>query len=104
MPGPRLNNRRVYPDANHQPNHLASRRKSEAIERQEEYNKLSLEEKIARLPPEPHAKKHRARLLAQLDQRNQPKQNGTLVPGELYMVAADTSPKTKIKKYMKGSK
>lgn len=57
------NNRVLYPDANHQPKHKASFRKLEAIERQESYDKLSIQEKIALLPPEPHAKKQRERLL-----------------------------------------
>lgn len=42
------------------------RRKS-AEKRQEEYNQLSLQEKIAKLPPEPEAKKQRTKLLAQLN-------------------------------------
>lgn len=63
MPGPKLNNNRKYPDANHQPCHLAKLRKEDALARQAEYNKLSLQEKLARLPV-PGATKQRARLEA----------------------------------------
>jgi hypothetical protein len=41
-------------------------RRNLANERQAEYDKLSLKEKIDRLPPEPFAAKQRARLLALL--------------------------------------
>lgn len=60
---PKENNNRVYPDANHQPRHLAKFRKDEALTRQAEYDKLSLQEKIARLPV-PGATKQRTRLEA----------------------------------------
>lgn len=105
MPGKKQDNRRVYPDATRQPRHLDSLRKSEAVARQEAYDKLSLDEKIARLPAEPHAAKQRARLLALKDKKAQPKQEAAVVQGELQVVGADTSPKQiKQKKYMKGSK
>ncbi len=38
-------------------------RRSEAAKRQEAYDKLSLQEKLDRLPPEPHAARQRAKLL-----------------------------------------
>lgn len=41
---------------------IRSERQARATQRQAEYNKLSLQEKLARLP-EPGAKKQRARLL-----------------------------------------
>lgn len=103
MPGPKQNNNRKYPDANHQPRHKAADRKMKAEVRQEVYNELTLEQKIAALPPEPHAKKQRARLTALLNKKSQPKQG--LERGELTMVGGDTSPKqeqSKPKKYMKG--
>jgi len=40
-------------------------RRKQAEERQAEYSSLTLQQKIERLPPEPGAKKQRARLLAQ---------------------------------------
>lgn len=105
MPGKKQDNRRVYPDATRQPRHLDSLRKSEAKERQAAYDKLSLQEKIDRLPAT-GATKQRARLQRLLEKKNQPKQEApALVPGELQVVIADTSPKTKQpKKYMKGAK
>lgn len=45
----------------------AERRKS-AEARQAEYDKLTLEQKLAKLPPEPHAAKQRAKLTARLQQ------------------------------------
>ena len=39
-------------------------RRKKAEEMQAEYDKLTLDEKLAKLPPEPGAKKQRARLLA----------------------------------------
>jgi len=66
----KTNNNKKHPDATKQPRHLSSIRQSEAKERQEAYDKLTLDEKIARLPPEPHAKKQRARLLALKNKEN----------------------------------
>jgi len=102
----KTDNRRVYPDASRQPRHLDALRKEGVRERQEAYDKLTLDEKLAKLPPEPHAAKQRARLLALKNKKAQPKQEEpALVPGELQVVIADTSPKTKTqKKYMKGAK
>lgn len=45
----------------------AERRKS-AEARQAEYDKLTLEQKLAKLPPEPHAAKQRAKLTARIQQ------------------------------------
>lgn len=105
MPGKKQDNRRVYPDATRQPRHLDRLRKEGVKERQEAYAKLTLDEKIARLPPEPHAQKQRARLLALKDKKNQPKQEVGVAPGELQVVVAETAPKQKqTKRYMKGSK
>lgn len=42
----KLNNRRIYTAANHQPRHKAQFRLQEAKERQAAYDKLSLAEKI----------------------------------------------------------
>jgi len=50
-------------------------RRKFAEERQAEYDKLSIKEKLERLPPEPGAKKQRAKLLAQLNKPNSPKKD-----------------------------
>ena len=63
MPGPKQDNNRKYPEANHQPCHLAKMRKEDSLARQVEYNKLTLQEKLDRLPIG-GAKKQRARLEA----------------------------------------
>jgi hypothetical protein len=49
---------------------IRAERRAKAEEMQEEYSKLSLDEKIARLPKD-GAVKQRARLLKQLEVRNQ---------------------------------
>lgn len=106
MPGPKQNNRRVYPDATRQPRHLDALRKKEALARQEAYDKLTLEEKIARLPPEPHAAKQRARLQTALEKRNAPKveaKKAETTPTE--EVTEQTKKQIKQqRKYMKGAK
>lgn len=43
---------------------IKAQRRKFAEEHQAEYDKLTLQQKIDRLPPEPQAKKQRARLLA----------------------------------------
>lgn len=48
-------------------------RRKFAEERQTEYDKLTLQEKIDRLPPEPHSAKQRARLLGLLETSKKPK-------------------------------
>ena len=110
MPGPKTNNNRKYPDADRQPRHVAHLRIAEAKERQEAYDKLSLEEKLAKLPPEPLCAKQRAKLLSKIEKRNQkpaPKETA-LKPGELQVVVAQTSPDQRkqdkqVRKYMKNS-
>lgn len=98
MPGPKQNNNRKYPDANHQPRQKAFDRKLRAEARQEVYNELTLEQKIAALPPEPHSKKQRARLAALLNKKTQPKQE---VKNDV-TVSGDSQEQSKPKKYMKG--
>lgn len=107
MPGPKLNNTRKFPDANRQPRQKAAERKMQAEVRQEAYSELTLEQKIAALPPEPHAKKQRARLLAALEKRNAPKpepkpevKNDAPQGAEATTVTKQNKPK----KYMKGAK
>lgn len=65
------NNVRKYPgESGPRPDH-AKLRKDEAIQRQHDYNALSIEEKIARLPIG-GAKKQLAKLTALLSKRNNP--------------------------------
>ena len=78
MPGPKQNNRRVFPDATRQPRQFDAMRKREAKERQEAYDKLSLQEKIDRLPAT-GATKQRAKLQALLDKKNQKVENEKVV-------------------------
>ena len=101
MPGPKQNNNRKYSDANHQPRHKAADRKLHAEARQEVYNELSLEQKIAALPPEPHSKKQRARLMAALEKRNKPAPAKETKEADK-MPEASESVKQQAKKYMKG--
>lgn len=105
MPGtPKQFNTHRFPDATRQPRHLDRLRKEGAKERQEAYDKLTLQQKIDRLPAT-GATKQRARLTALLEKKNQAKQEPAVTPGELQVIAAETSPKqTKQKKYMKGAK
>lgn len=103
MPGPKLNNNRRFPDANRQPNHKAAQRKLKADVRQELANELTLEQKLAKLPPEPLCAKQRARYTAQLAKRNAPKaapKNETQQPE----ATENSTEKTQTKNYMKGSK
>ncbi len=104
MPGPKQNNIRKYPDANHQPCHKAADRKMRAEVRQEFSDKLSLEEKIARLPPEPHAKRQRARYLAALEKRNQPKPEPQKAQTAPATEGTEKKHTNNQKKYMKGAK
>jgi hypothetical protein len=77
MPGPKLNNRRVFPDANHQPNHKAKFRMDEAKERQAAYDQLTIQQKLdlldTRLGKGVGAVQQRARLAQQLEDQNKPK-------------------------------
>jgi hypothetical protein len=66
----RANNSHKFVTANHQPRQKAAQRKLLAEARQEVYNELTLEQKIKMLPPEPLAKKVRAKLMAQLTKKN----------------------------------
>ncbi len=105
MPGtPKQFNTHRFPDATRQPRHLDRLRKEGAQERQEAYDKLSLEEKIARLPAEPHAAKQRARLTAALEKRSQPKAEPQTQTPPAQQSAEQPKKQNNTKKYMKGSK
>lgn len=95
------NNRHVYPNANHQPRQLANLRKQDALARQAEYDKLSLEEKIAKLPPEPYSKKQRARLLSALKEQNTLKPEATV---EVAQESFSKEDKKMVKRYMRDQK
>lgn len=77
MPGPKLNNRRIYPNANHQPMHKAKFRADEAKERQAAYDQLSLQEKVSlldtRLGKGVGATQQRARLARLMEEASRPK-------------------------------
>jgi predicted transcriptional regulator len=112
MPGtPKQFNTHKFPDATRQPRHLDRLRKEGAKEREEAYAKLTLQEKIDRLPAEPHAKKQRARLLSLLEKKKQPEQQFTAAVNEGLKDAEEgkTIPHEQVKrnlnkKYMKGAK
>jgi hypothetical protein len=106
MPGPKENNRQVYPDANHQPRQKAAERLALAQDRQKINDGLTLEQKIAKLPPEPYSKKERARLLSALAKRNAPKPEPKNETPKQETSGSETVVKEqpKPKKYMKGSK
>ena len=98
------NNRKKYPMANHQPRHKAAERIGKAQARTEFSNGLSLEQKIARLPPEPYSAKERARLLAALAKQNTPKQETTATAETVSVEALPEGlTKKQARKYMKGS-
>jgi hypothetical protein len=106
MPGtPKQFNTHKHPNANHQPRQKAADRKLHAQARQDVYNELTLEQKIAALPPEPYSKKQRARLMAALEKRNAPKPEPKAeTKNEAPQSAEATVKQSKPKKYMKGSK
>src|SRR5579863_1074584 len=74
----KLNNDRKYPGANHQPCHLAKLRKDDSIERQKEYDKMTIQQKIEKLDTKlgtgVGAVKQRARLAAALLARQEKKE------------------------------
>lgn len=90
---------------------MKTERRKRADEQQAAYETAhpTIQSKLDALPAT-GANKQRARLQALLLKKAQPKQEtvsvqGALVPGELQVVGADTSPKQKQqKKYMKGAK
>ena len=101
MPGKKADNRRVYPDANHQPRHKAKLRKQWALERQAESDKLTTQQKLDRLPPEPLCKKQRARLLALLAKPVKVVPEPVVAQGEP-VAAAPSKEEKKARKYIKG--
>lgn len=107
MPGPKTNNRQKYPQADRQPRHIAHLRAADLKERQDAYDLLTLEQKLAKLPPEPRCAKQRAKLLAKIEKRDrkpQPKEVGVKA-SELPVVAIPSAEEKKqekqARKYMK---
>jgi hypothetical protein len=78
-------------------------RRKRAEERQAEYDKLTLQEKLDRLPPEPAAKKQRAKLLKAIEdaKKPQPKVENKTTPTQQ---SSEQTAKQTQKKYMKGAK
>jgi len=86
---------------------MRQERRTRAEARQAEYDKLSLQEKLKRLPAEPAATKQRTRLISLLEKQNQPKAK----PEEQKTQTATVEPEaeqakkpSKTKKYMRESK
>lgn len=105
MPGtPKQFNTHKWPDANHQPRHKAADRKMKAEVRQELSNELTLEQKLAKLPPEPLCAKQRTRYTAQIAKRNATKAEPKNAAPQAEASESVTVVKTQTKKYMKGSK
>lgn len=77
----KTNNRRVYPNANHQPNHKAKFRQEEAKERQAAYDNFTIQQKLdlldTRLGKGVGATKQRARLTLSLQARQEKKETIT---------------------------
>ncbi len=76
---------------------IRAERRARAEERQAEYDKLTLQQKIDRLPPEPHAAKQRARLLA-LVAKQAAKVEADKVAAEAKQVAKEEKAAKKSKK------
>ena len=108
----KLNNRRVFPDANHQPNHKARFRVEEAKERQTAYDGLTVQQKLdlldTRLGKGVGATKQRTRLARLLEEQNKPKVQETKKDVAPTQSGEETKTqkgsKDQHKKYMKGSK
>jgi hypothetical protein len=96
----KLNNRRAYPEANHQPCHKAKFRVEEAKERQDYNDGLSPQQKLERLDVKLGkgigAVKQRARLLALIENKGKPKEAKAEVAP-----AVSQQPQKQVKKYMK---
>ena len=92
-------NHRLFPGIKGKRPDKAKFRREEATQRQTEYDKLSLQQKLDRLPPEPLCKKQRTRLLALIEKQNQPKEAPKPKAEE-----AVSNKQPKQKPYMKGQK
>lgn len=53
------------------------RLRKEGKERQDEYDKLTIQQKLDRLPPPPHAERQRKKLMAQLESKSKPLTKGS---------------------------
>lgn len=79
-------------------------RRKRAEERQAEYDKLSLQEKLDRLPPEPACKKQRAKLLSAIEESKKPKAKQEVKAVTTVQSSTEETTKQTQKKYMKGAK
>jgi hypothetical protein len=95
-------NHRVFPGIKGKRPDKAKFRREEAIERQAEYDKLSLQEKLDRLPPEPLCTKQRTRLLGLIEKAKQPKPVKEAPKPQAEETVNNKQPKPKT--YMKGQK
>jgi hypothetical protein len=95
-------NHRLFPGIKGRRPDKAKFRREEAVQRQTEYDKLSLQEKLDRLPPEPLCAKQRTRLLAKIEKQNQPKPVKEVPKAQAEENVSNKQPKQK--PYMKGQK
>lgn len=97
-------NRKVYVMANHQPRHKAAERIGTAQARQEHSDSLTLEQKIANLPPAPLAAKARAKYLRQLEARKA-KPVVKAIDVAVDVITAEPAEKLSksVRKYMRGN-
>lgn len=65
---------------------IREERRKRAEERQAEYDKLTLEQKIERLPPEPRAKRQRDRLMSELKKAQEVKEVVAVKPAKVKKV------------------
>ena len=70
------------------------RKRKDAQARQSEYDSLTIQQKLDRLPPPPHADRQRQKLMAQLDQKHKPL---TSIQGEITLASTEESPIPKVK-------
>lgn len=95
-------NHRLFPGIKGKRPDKAKFRRQEATERQTEYDKLSLQQKLERLPPEPLCAKQRTRLLTMIEKQNQPKPAKEALKPQAEETVSNKQPKPK--SYMKGQK
>lgn len=83
---------------------MRAERRKRAEERQAEYDKLSLQEKLDRLPPEPACKRQRAKLLKAIEDAKKPQPKAEPKNVTPAQSSPEETTKQTQKKYMKGAK
>ena len=96
------NNTRKFPLAKSQPRHTYADKIGRTQARKELADARTLEEKIARLPPEPASKKERTRLLTLLAKQNQVKVEAAPTP-QVKTETVSKEDRKQAKRYMQGS-